>query len=112
MKSTVQYIHVIAFRFAIGHVHNKKICIQYMYAYTIEMYTHAYRYLYLTCLSSKVDKGVGVHHPSIESEDVLPSLALHLNSIEVLRPTNHIEVPACSNTIIILLYRESLLMHQ
>ena len=77
---------------------------------TIEIYTHYYRYLYLTSLSSKVDEGVGIHHPSIESEDVLPSLTLHLNSIEVLRPTNHIEVPACSNTII--LYRESLLMHQ
>jgi hypothetical protein len=54
------------------------------------MHTRAY----LTSLSSEVDERVSVHYPSVVSEDILPSLALHLNSIEVLSSTNHIEIPA------------------
>ena len=66
----------------------------YILCFAIEIYIHMT--IYLTSLSSKVDEGVSVHHPPVVSKDVLPSLTLHLNSIEVLRPTNHTEVPTCT----------------
>ena len=66
----------------------------YIVCFAIEIYIHMT--IYLTSLSSKVDEGVSVHHPPVVSKDVLPSLTLHLNSIEVLRPTNHTEVPTCT----------------
>ena len=49
-------------------------------------------YYYLTFLCSKVDLRVDIHDPSVVSEDILPPLGLHLNSIEVLPMANHMEV--------------------